>query len=149
MRSFLGLLLLPSLACSTSSSHAGLAEAGLDAPADVTDDSCFPYCSSGSSSSGGGNDGGDASCSDLKNTVESLQSAARACNPSAENQCTGTAQGLCCPITVSAGNDQAANNLEDAITNYKSQCDAACLTIICPNTPSDDCVGTGNVGACQ
>ncbi len=141
------------LACSASSSPAVGHEAGTDATADATDDSCFPFCgssSSGSSSGGaGGDDGGDASCAQLKSQVEMLQVPAQACNPQQVNQCGAIVEGICCPITVSAGNDQAANAFAQAVTSFTSQCDAGCLTPICPMAPSLRCDKTGTQGSCQ
>jgi hypothetical protein len=149
---FLVFLGLTCLACSSSSSPASTPEAGTDATTDASEESCFPFCgSSGSSSgSGDGDDGGDASCAQLKAQVEMLQAPAQACNPTEVSQCNGIAQGICCPITVSAGNDQAANAFQQAATSYKSQCDAGCLTPVCPNAPSLDCHATqGTQGLCQ
>jgi hypothetical protein len=148
------LLPLACLACSPSSSPAGVHEAGTDATADASDESCFPFCgSSGSGSSsggGGGDDGGDASCAQLKSQVEMLQAPAQACNPAQVNQCSGTVQGLCCPITVSAGNDQAANAFEQAVSSFTSQCDAGCLAPVCPTAPSLHCDKTqGTQGVCE
>jgi len=149
------LLLLPCLvcvACSPSSSHGGAPEAGLDAAADATDDACFPFCGSSGSGSGGGggDDGGDASCGELKSQIAMLQTPAQACNPTAPSQCNGIAQGICCPITVSAGNDQAVNTFQQAVDSYKSQCDAGCLTPVCPTAPSLVCHTTqGTQGLCQ
>jgi len=155
----LALLLLPCvacLACSTSSSPAAAPEAGTDATADATDDSCFPFCSSGSgssgSSSGGGtgdDGGGDASCAQLKDQVEMLQAPPQACDPAKPSQCNGTAQGLCCPITVTAGNDQAVNAFAQAVTSFASQCDAGCLIPVCPTAPSFHCNASGMQGVCQ
>jgi hypothetical protein len=140
-------------ACSSSSSPAGTKDAGVEATADVTDDACFPFCGSsggGSGSSGGGDDGGDASCAELKAQIETLQAPAQACNPTEVNQCNGATQGICCAITVTAGNDPAANAFEQAVTAYKSMCDAGCMTPVCPTVPSNDCHATqGTQGVCQ
>jgi hypothetical protein len=151
-------LFLPGLlcaACSHASSSAGAPEAGLDAAADVTDDSCFPFCassSSGSGSGGGGGDdgGGDATCPQLKTQIQMLQAPAQACNPTQPSQCNGIAEGICCPITVTAGNDQAVNTFQQTVDAYKSQCDAACITTVCPTAPSLQCQATqGMQGVCQ
>jgi hypothetical protein len=145
---------LACLACSPKSSPAGAQEAGIDAAVDATDDACFPFCGSsgsGSSSGGGdGDDGGDASCAQLKNEVAMLQAPAQACNPTELHQCNGTVQGLCCALTVTAGNDQAANAYAQAVTSYKSQCDAGCITTVCPTVPSNVCQMTQPTqGICQ
>jgi hypothetical protein len=149
----LALLVAACVACSGSSSSAGpvapVVEAGADATADA---GCFPFCgasSSGGEAGGDGGDGAEASCAELRAQVESLEGPARMCNPQAENQCGGTAQGICCPITVSAGNDTAANDFELAVGTYESQCDAGCLTPVCPATPSQDCQGAAAQGSCQ
>jgi hypothetical protein len=154
MRGTLLLLLLACLAClacSPSSSPSGPAEAGTDATADATDDACFPLCGNGSSSGGGAGDGGDASCDQLKNQVEMLQTPAQACDPALQNQCSGVAQGICCPITVTAGNDQAVNTFQQAVDQYKNQCDASCIVSVCPTTPSLVCQKTTppSQGLCQ
>jgi hypothetical protein len=120
---------------------------------DATDDACFPFCASGSSSggsSGGGDDGGgDASCAQLKDQVETLQTAAKACDPALAGQCNGSAQGLCCAITVTAGNDPAVNAFEEAVVTYQAQCDAGCLLGHCPTVPSGICQGMQSTGTCQ
>ncbi|HEY3822142.1 MAG TPA: hypothetical protein VGL81_33485 [Polyangiaceae bacterium] len=155
MRTSVLLLLscLPSmaLACSSSSSSPGAHEAGVDAPADVDEGGCFPFCSSSSGSSGGsGDDGGaEASCAELKDQIETLQAPAQACDPTKPSQCNGIADGICCPITVTAGNDQAANAYEQAVTSYKTQCDASCITPVCPTAPSLHCNTVGTQGLCQ
>jgi hypothetical protein len=147
-------LLLPcaiGLGCSPSSSPGAAHEAGTDATADATDDSCFPVCSSGSSSGGGGGDdgGSDASCAALKSQVEMLQAPAQACDPTKPTQCAATAQGLCCPITVTSGTDTAVNAFAQAVTTFATQCDAGCLTPVCPTAPSLHCNAVGMQGVCQ
>ena len=140
------------LACSPSSSPAGGHEAGTDATADAADDSCFPFCGSSGSGSGGGggDDGGDASCAALKAQGEMLQAPAQACNPGQVNQCSGIVQGVCCPITVTAGNDQAANAFAQAVDSYKTACDAGCMIPMCPTAPSNSCHATQPPqGLCQ
>jgi hypothetical protein len=139
------------VACSASSSPKGVAEAGVDATADATDESCFPFCGSGSSSSGGSmdEDGGDASCAQLKTQIEMLQGPAQACDPTKLSQCSGTAQGLCCPVTVTAGNDTAVNAFQEAVDSFKTMCDAGCLTPVCPTAPSLKCESAGTSGTCQ
>jgi hypothetical protein len=93
--------------------------------------------------------GADASCAELKNQVEMLQAPAQACDPAKPSQCNGTAQGLCCPITVTAGNDQAVNAFAVAVSSFASQCDAGCLIPVCPTAPSFHCNGSGMQGICQ
>ena len=142
MRAPLAVLLLPCLACSAPSSSTGVqGEGGTDATTDAAEASCFPFCGSGSSSGGGG-DGGDASCDQLKNQAEALQPPAQSCNPSLQNQCSGVAQGICCPITVTAGNDTAVNAFQQSVDLYKNQCDASCLTPNCSTAPSLNCQAT-------
>ena len=142
-------------ACSSAPSTTTQNDAGVDATsADASDDACFPFCGTGSSGGGSGGGGGDdggaeASCVTLKNEVETLQTAAKACDPSMVNQCNGTTQGLCCAITVTAGNDPAANAFEEAVVAYKAQCDAGCLTVLCPTVPSGICQGAQGTGTCQ
>ncbi len=60
-----------------------------------------------------------------------------------------TAQGLCCPITVTAGNDQAVNAFAQAVSSFATQCDAGCLTPVCPTAPSFHCSASGTQGICQ
>ena len=144
------LLVLASLACSSPSPPTGASsEAGTDATADGSDGACFPFCGS-ASSSGGGTDGGDASCDQLKSQAEALQGAAQSCNRSLQNQCSGVAQGICCPITVTAGNDQAVSTFQQAVDLYNNQCDASCLTPNCSTAPSMDCQATPpSQGTCR
>jgi hypothetical protein len=153
MRTTLAGLLLFCFACSSSSSPATAKDAGLDATADADDAACFPFCGSAGHDSGEGDDGGDAamSCAQLKSEVQTLETPARACNPQSQNQCSGVAQGPCCPITVTGGNDQAVNTFQQAVNLYKAQCDAGCIPIMCPSTPSDECVGgtQASQGSCQ
>lgn len=150
------LLVLPGaalgLACSSGSSPVASHDAGVDATADATDDSCFPFCgSSGSGSSSGGSDedGGDASCAQLKTQLQMLQAPAQACDPTKPTQCTSIAQGICCAVTVTAGNDMAVNTFQEAVDSYKAMCDAGCLTPVCPTAPSNVCQGQGTMGTCQ
>ena len=142
MRRILALLCLASAGCASSRAPSSTADAGVDAGFDATDDACFPFCGTTGRDAGETSDeGGDAaqSCAQLKSHVDSLEIPARACNPNVPSQCTGTVQGICCPITVTAGNDTAANNFQEAVDLYQQQCDAACLPIVCPAAPSDEC----------
>lgn len=152
-------------ACSSgSSSPTGGADAGADATSaqDASEGSCFPLCSSSSggssgSGSGGGDDGGDdatdldaQSCPALKAKVESLLPPAQACNPALPGQCSGTTDGICCPVSVSAGNESAENDLAVAVSNYKAACTPSCIGIVCPPTPSNTCEPVGTqVGVCK
>jgi hypothetical protein len=150
------LLPVPLAGCSSGSPSAGAGDAGEASTTDATDDvACFPLCGSGSSS-GGSSGGGDAAtdgsttCSQLAALVSSLEPAARACNPQMPSQCGGTTQGLCCALTVNAGNDMAVNEYESAVANYKSQCSPSCMGSICPTVPSQQCDSTGtSTGGCR
>jgi hypothetical protein len=153
-------VLLALLACSSgSSSPTATPDAGPDGSsgADATDDSCFPFCASsssggGSSSSGSDDGGGDGalSCADQKANLEALETAARACNPQAPNQCTGTTEGVCCPVSVSPGDDTAVNNFEVALATYKQQCSPSCLGVVCLAAPSMTCQAVqGAPGVCK
>jgi hypothetical protein len=150
-------LLAVCAACSSGSTSSGPAEAGAEAaPAqDAADDACFPFCSSSSGGSSGSSSGADAdvdaqSCDGLRAKVESLLPAARACNPSLQGQCSGTTDGVCCPVTVSAGNESAVNDLAVAVATYKQSCTPSCIGIVCPPAPSGVCQPlTGSGGLCQ
>jgi hypothetical protein len=158
MRTASVVFLLALLACSSgSSSPSTTPEAGPDASgADAADDSCFPFCassSSGSSSDSGSDDGGGdgaLSCADQKANLEALETAARACNPQSPNQCTGTTDGVCCPVTVSPGDDTAVNNFAVALATYKAECNPSCLGVVCPVAPSMTCQAVqGAQGVCK
>jgi len=151
-------LLLVALGCSAGSSPTSTSDAGGDgATTDAAADGpCFPFCgSSGGSGGGSGSGGADAgdgstSCAALSAEVSSLEGPARACNPQVPGQCTGTTQGPCCAITVTAGNDTAVNNYESAVEQYVSQCMPVCMTPMCPTAPSMHCDSTSTSGGtCQ
>ena len=74
--------------------------------------------------------------------MDQLQAPAQTCNPQLQSQCAGVVQGVCCPLTVNGANDQAANAYVQAVSAYTSQCDAGCLTPVCPTAPSMDCQPT-------
>jgi hypothetical protein len=159
MRAFLALLVVCAACSSGSSSPASSSEAGADAASgqDAADDSCFPFCSSsGSGGSSGGSSGDDASadaagCDALRAQVEALLPAARACNPALASQCTGTTDGICCPVSVTAANESAVNNLAVAVASYKQSCSPSCIGIVCPPAPSNTCqpLQGGQAGLCQ
>lgn len=157
MRRALALLAVCAACGSVSSSPGGGADAGAESSPgqDAADDACFPFCSSSSGGSGSSS-GADAdvdaqSCDGLRAKVESLLPAARACNPALGGQCTGTTDGICCPVTVSAGNESAVNDLAVAVASYKQSCTPSCIGIVCPAAPSGVCQppGTGSQGLCQ
>jgi hypothetical protein len=159
MRTPLLSLLMAVIGCSASSSPSTAVDAGGDASTqDGGDAACFPFCSGsssgGSSGSGsGGDDGGgdaQATCAQLSASIAQLQGPAQSCNPHLPSQCGGTAQGICCAITVSAGNDTAINDYESAVTSYTAQCNPTCMGSMCPTVPSQQCVSsTTGTGACQ
>jgi hypothetical protein len=152
-------LLILAVGCGSSSSPTTVHDGGADGTAaDATDDACFPLCGSSSSGSGGGSGSGGsdaagdgpASCASLSALVSSLEGPARACNPQVPGQCTGTTQGPCCAITVSAGNDTAVNNYAMAVAQYVAQCMPVCMTPMCPAVPTMRCDSTSaSGGACQ
>jgi hypothetical protein len=142
------------LACSAHSESTVARDAGEDAPttdASDSDTGCFPFCS-GSSSGGSSDAASDAplSCSGLEMELTSLEGPARACNPKLPGQCTGTAQGPCCAITISAGADTAVNDYESAVEQYVSQCKPTCMGMMCGLAPSTVCVAaSASTGTCQ
>ena len=83
--------------------------------------------------------------------MTSLEGPAKACDPRlAGQQCDGTTQGTCCPITVSAGNDSAVNAYAAAVQEYVTQCSPKCLGALCPHAPSMTCDATSaSTGTCQ
>jgi hypothetical protein len=159
MRRVLALLVVCAAACSSGpSSPGGAGDAGAEAAPgqDASSDACFPFCSSSSGGSSGSGSGADAevdaqSCEGLRATVESLLPAARACNPALAGQCTGTTDGICCAVSVSAGNESAANDLAVAVAAYKQSCTPSCVGIVCQPAPSNTCVPLqgGQSGLCQ
>jgi hypothetical protein len=94
-------------------------------------------------------DDGGTKCDQLEAMVATLQATAQTCNPnSSEAQCTGQAQGTCCPIAVNTGASPTdVENFEIAVMNYVTTCKPKCTLPNCP--PPGKCVGGGNVGTCQ
>ena len=90
------------------------------------------------------------SCPGLEAELTMLEGPARTCNPKLPGQCTGTAQGPCCAITVSAGADTAVNDYESAVEQYVMQCKPTCMGTMCALAPSMMCVGTSaSTGTCR
>jgi hypothetical protein len=156
--------LAAAIACGSGSSSPGPAgDAGTEAapPNDATSEACFPFCGSSSSGSGGSSGSGSSSgsadaapdaqsCDGLKATATALQPAAKACNPALASQCTASTDGICCPVTVSAGNESAVNDFAVAVATYKAQCTPSCIGIVCKPAPSQICQATsGGQGECQ
>jgi hypothetical protein len=150
-------LLILALGCSASSSPTAPHDGGVDGTTEdaASEGACFPLCSSsgssGGSSSGASDAAGDGpmSCAALSAEVTSLEGPAQQCNPQIPGQCTGTTQGPCCAITVSAGNDTNVNDYETVVKQYQTQCMPTCMGM-CPTVPSEKCVSTGaSMGTCQ
>jgi hypothetical protein len=152
----LGVLFLAGAAgCSGGSS--GKATSASDAAVDASPDAgdfdsgdCFPFCA-GDASLPVEEAGGDAAmtCAQLKAAYEAFELTAKACDPQLPNQCFATADGPCCPVTVSSSQD-AVNAFEDAVTSYQQQCTPECSNFICPSAPSGQCTATGTAtGICM
>ncbi len=135
--------------CSSSSAGAGgvdaaTADAGADSARDTG--SGFPTTDAGDVDAGGGG----STCDQLRAQVNAYGLVARACNPQGASECTAAADGLCCQITVSIGSTQAVNDFQHAVTDYANKCGAAdCSKVICEQTPSGICDGTGTKGICR
>jgi hypothetical protein len=104
--------------------------------------SCFPFCGSADASSppvDASTSDAAPSCSQLKAAYEALQGPAQACNPQLQAQCTASTNGPCCPVTVSASNQAAVDNFDQAVAAYVTACSPDCTMIICMPAPSDQC----------
>jgi hypothetical protein len=149
-------LLLLAAGCSSKSSgsaapedDAGIADAAPDVQPDAGDPFAVPDSSSQTSP-----DAALSKCGELAAQVGSYAATAAACTPNSNSaQCTATAQGICCPITVSAniGSDEAVNNLTAAVNAWKTAgCTQDCSKIPCAPAPSRKCISTGTgTGVCQ
>lgn len=131
---------------SDDSSATNVAEAGVDATADGGHDG--GGCPFGCTIPDGGDDGsGDSAsdakltCTQLKSQIDMLGNVARACNPSLSQQCIGSTNGICCPISVSPGDPAPVENYDQAVAAYKANCGPVdCSTTMCPtNVPSNAC----------
>jgi len=76
-------------------------------------------------------------CNSLLQQINSEQAKLQTCCPTCKSlQCLGTAQGVCCVITINSGDK---SNFEALVTKYKQQCKPVCPGIPCPPAPSMVC----------
>ena len=142
------------VACSSDSAAPGASDAASDAP--QVDAGKEASCTFGCATDSGTKDGdaGDASftCTGLRALIEQLSNTARACNPIQSQQCSGSTNGICCPISVSPGNTTAVNDFDHAVATYKASCPFDCSMAMCSmNIPSNACDAQmgSNMGICQ
>jgi hypothetical protein len=144
------LLAVALAACSSSSSPGAPVDAGTDAEAIDAGHDSGGFFPPGVDSGVVTPDAG-SKCDGLRAAVQSKASAASACDPLATQQCGGTTQGICCPITITnGGNLQAVDDFNAAVAAYKNAgCTMDCTRFPCGTAPSNQCVGTGHDGICN
>lgn len=113
-------------------------------------------CPFGCSNDGGTSGDADADaadmCTQLKAVIAQLGTAARACNPNRSMECSGQTEGICCPISVSPGNNAAVSAFDNAVAAFKASCTMDCSMARCSmNVPSNSCTAPmgSMTGACD
>ena len=130
------------IACSSDSASPAAADAGDDAAhVDAGKEAgCLFGCANADSGSDADAGDGSLNCTQMKTRIDQLGTAARACSPIQTQQCTGTTNGICCPISVSPGNTSAVNDYDHAVMVFKASCPFDCSMAMCSmNIPSNAC----------
>lgn len=92
--------------------------------------------------------GGQPTCVDLVNQLNTEQTAAEQCCPTCNSlQCTQQVDGLCCPVTVNSSDAQAVKTYLDTLDQIKNlKCAVNCPAITCSTKPTGICM---QGGTCQ
>ena len=81
-------------------------------------------------------------CNTLKAKLDAARTQVITCCPICQSiQCSHVTQDVCCPISTTATDVTA---FEQLVADYKAQCNPACPAIPCPPVPSNTCIPGAN-----